>query len=355
MPPKRTSTSATPTMTQDAIRQLVADSFTAALEAQAATMANTKNLNRNTRPRETPIAKRGNYKEFISCQPFYFNGTDGAVGLIRRFERTKSVFYRSNCAKENNVTFATGTLTDNALSWWNAYAQPIGIEQANKTTWTELRRLLTNKYSPRNKFKKMEDKFYNLFVKGNGLKTYIRRFQELAVLYPNMVPNTKKLMEVFIGGLPQSIEGTITASKPQTLEEAINIAQRLMDQIIKCGSMKGISDHKRKFDDRRSSNNNNNNNSNRNNDYRQQQNRRLKTCRSYAATLTENSGYTRNRPLCKKCTLNYIGPCTVRCNACNKVGHLTRNCKIKGPATRSNQQQVLVIYHACGEKGHYAN
>nr|GEW19771.1 reverse transcriptase domain-containing protein [Tanacetum cinerariifolium] len=184
-----------------------------------------------------------------------------------------------------------------------------------------------------------------------------------------MVPNTEKLMEVFIEGLPQSIEGTITASKPQTLEEVINIAQRLMDQIIKRGSMQGTSDHKRKFDDRRSSNNNNNypnnrvnnyqnnhnHNSNRNNDYRQQHNRRPETFRSYAATLTENSGYTRNRPLCKKCTLHHTGPCTVKCNACNKVGHLTRNCKNKGPAIGSNQQLVLVIWHACREKGYYAN
>ncbi|GJR18277.1 hypothetical protein Tco_0966804 [Tanacetum coccineum] len=157
MPPKRTSTSAAPAMTQAAIRQLVANSVAAALEAQAATMANTDNPNRNTGPRETPVAKRGNYKEFISCQPFYFNGTEGAVDLIRWFERTKSVFSHSNCAEENKVTFATGTLTDDALSWWNAYAQPIGIEQANKITWTELKRLLTNKYCPRTEIKKMED------------------------------------------------------------------------------------------------------------------------------------------------------------------------------------------------------
>ncbi|GKA57636.1 putative reverse transcriptase domain-containing protein [Tanacetum coccineum] len=45
-----------------------------------------------------------------------------------------------------------------------------------------------------------------------------------------MVPDSEKMMEVFIGGLPRSIEGNVTASKPQTLEEAINIAQRLMDQ-----------------------------------------------------------------------------------------------------------------------------
>ncbi|GJV18341.1 hypothetical protein Tco_1367361 [Tanacetum coccineum] len=71
----------------------------------------------------------------------------------------------------------------------------------------------------------MEDEFYNLVVKGNDLKTYARRFQELAVLCPNMVPNTEKLMEAFIGGLPRSIEGNVTASKPQTLEEAITITK----------------------------------------------------------------------------------------------------------------------------------
>ncbi|GKC08130.1 reverse transcriptase domain-containing protein, partial [Tanacetum coccineum] len=218
--------------------------FTTALEAQAATMANADNPNRNTGPREPPIAKRGNYKEFINCQPFYFNGTEGAVNLIRWFERTELVFSRSKCAEEDRVTFATGTLTNDALSWWNAYAQPNGIEQANRITWTELKELLTNKYCPRTEVKKMEDEFYNLVVKGNDLKTYIRRFQELAVLCPNMVPNAEKLVEVFINGLPRSIEGNVTASKPQTLEEAINIAHRLMDQIIKHDSVLETNDRK---------------------------------------------------------------------------------------------------------------
>nr|GFB66799.1 reverse transcriptase domain-containing protein [Tanacetum cinerariifolium] len=173
-------------MSQATIRKLVADSVAATLETQIATMAEANNS-----IREIPIAKKGNYKEFISCQPFYFNGTEGVVGLIR----------------------------------W--------IEQANRITWTELKRLLTNKYYPQTEIKKMEDEFYNLSVKGNDLKTYVRRFQELAVLCPNMVPNNEKLMEVFIDGLPRSIEGNVTASKSQTLEEAINIAQGLMDQVTK--------------------------------------------------------------------------------------------------------------------------
>ncbi|GKG05748.1 hypothetical protein Tco_0325834 [Tanacetum coccineum] len=90
----------------------------------------------------------------------------------------------------------------------------------------------------------MEDEFYGLTVNGSDLKTYIRRFQELTFLCPNMVPNSEKLMEAFIGGLPQSIEGNVTASKPQTLEEATNIAHRLIDQIIKHDSVQEANDRK---------------------------------------------------------------------------------------------------------------
>ncbi|GJU32170.1 reverse transcriptase domain-containing protein [Tanacetum coccineum] len=142
MPPKRASTTEASAMTQDAIRKLVADSVTSALEAQAATMASASNPNRNTGPTGTPAVKTGNYKE---------------------------------CAEENKLTFATGTLTDDALSWWNAYAQPMGIEQANQITWTELKRLLTNKYCPRTEIRKMEEELYNLIVKGNNLKPYVIR------------------------------------------------------------------------------------------------------------------------------------------------------------------------------------
>ncbi|GJR24831.1 hypothetical protein Tco_0973358, partial [Tanacetum coccineum] len=56
-------------MTQAAIRKLVADSVTAALEAQAANMANTNNT---TRPREAPVARKCSYKEFMSYQPINF-------------------------------------------------------------------------------------------------------------------------------------------------------------------------------------------------------------------------------------------------------------------------------------------
>ncbi|GJW15500.1 reverse transcriptase domain-containing protein, partial [Tanacetum coccineum] len=285
--------------------------------------------------------------------------------LIRWFERTESVFSHSNYAKENRVTFATGTLTDDALSWWNAYTQSIVIEQANKITWVELERLLTNKYCPRTEVKKMEDEFYNLVVKEDDLKTYIRRFQELVVLCPNMVPNSEKLMEAFIGGLPQSIEGNVTTSKSQTLEEATNIAHRLMDQIIKRNSVQETNYHKRKFDDRRNTTNNSNNNNysnNRNNNYSNNRNNNKypndrnnnnhsnnRNNNNYPDNRNNNSynndhhqqqngrqeifkangnrGYNGPHPLCRKCTLHHTGPCTVRSQNFCKVGHQTRNCR----------------------------
>ncbi|GJV39541.1 hypothetical protein Tco_1417981 [Tanacetum coccineum] len=82
------------------------------LEAKLATMASASNPIGTTVLLETSVVKKGKTnQEFISCQPFYFNGPEGAIGLIRWFERTESVFSRSRCAEENKVTFAIGTLT----------------------------------------------------------------------------------------------------------------------------------------------------------------------------------------------------------------------------------------------------
>ncbi|GJV76763.1 reverse transcriptase domain-containing protein [Tanacetum coccineum] len=136
------------------------------MKSQAATMANADNTNRNIKQSGTPVQKA-----LLAS----------SAGL-------------------------------NELNWSNSFAQPIGIEEAYKITLSEFKRLLIKKYCPRNKVKKIEDEFYNLTVKGNDLKTYIRIFQELAGLCPTMVPNSEKLMEVFIRGLPRSIKGNVTAS-----------------------------------------------------------------------------------------------------------------------------------------------
>nr|GEZ83087.1 reverse transcriptase domain-containing protein [Tanacetum cinerariifolium] len=170
MPSKRTSTSVASAMTQAAIRQQVANSITTALEVQATNMENIDNTNRNPKPRESPVAR--------------------------------NLFSHSNCTEDCKVKFATGTLTKEALSWWNSFAQPIRIEEAYKISWVEFKKLLIKKYCPRTEVQKMEDEFYHLTVKGNDLKTYVWRFQELATLCPTMVSDSEKIMEAFIRGLP---------------------------------------------------------------------------------------------------------------------------------------------------------
>nr|GFB68444.1 reverse transcriptase domain-containing protein [Tanacetum cinerariifolium] len=69
--------------------------------------------------------------------------------LEQFIKEIQALFSRSNCTKDCKVKFSTGTLTEEALSWWNFFAQPIGIEEAYKITWVEFKKLLIKKDCPR--------------------------------------------------------------------------------------------------------------------------------------------------------------------------------------------------------------
>ncbi|GJV74922.1 hypothetical protein Tco_1506506 [Tanacetum coccineum] len=107
------STSEAPVMTHATIKKLVAHSVATVLEAQAVMMESTNNP--NSKPRKTPVARKCTYEKFTRYQPFYFDGTEGVVGLIRWFKWTESIFSLSKCAKKNKVRFAVNTLTKEAL------------------------------------------------------------------------------------------------------------------------------------------------------------------------------------------------------------------------------------------------
>lgn len=120
-----------------------------------------------------------------------------------------------------------------------------------------------------------------------------------------------------------------------------------MDQVTKHNPVPVPYDNKRKLHDGRAlSNTRNTTSSNRTNPYPQP---RQENARAYATTLNERSGYAGNAPLCKKCNLHHTGPCSIKCNTCNKVGHHLRDCKNKGPVTRGNPPPTTVICHTCGE------
>ncbi|GKA77710.1 hypothetical protein Tco_0784247 [Tanacetum coccineum] len=104
-------------------------------------------------------ARGCSYKEFLKCKPRNFNGTEGTVGLTRWFEKMELVFRISKCAENYKVKYATCTLLDGALTWWNACTQSIGIDVAYQTPWKDLKKMMTEEYCPRNELQKMEVEF----------------------------------------------------------------------------------------------------------------------------------------------------------------------------------------------------
>nr|GEZ45580.1 reverse transcriptase domain-containing protein [Tanacetum cinerariifolium] len=119
------------------------------------------------------------YKAFLNWNPQNFDGTEGAVGLTRWFEKMESVFHIYNYAKNCQVKYATCTLLDSALTWWNSHVKTVGIE---------LMKMMAKVYYPRNKIQKLENELWNLTVKDNDVVGYTQCFQELALLCPKKVP-----------------------------------------------------------------------------------------------------------------------------------------------------------------------
>ncbi|GJW25821.1 putative reverse transcriptase domain-containing protein [Tanacetum coccineum] len=124
------------------------------------------------------------------------------------------------------------------------------------------------------------------------------------MLCTKMVPKEEDRVEKFIGGLSDNIHGNVIAAEPTRLQDAFRMANNLMDQKLKGYAMKNA-ENKRKF----------------------------------------NNSQKDNRP------------CTMRCGKCNKVGHLTRDCKatISTTSTQRGQvvnQRVLTCFK-CGRQGHY--
>ncbi|GJR35572.1 hypothetical protein Tco_1211256 [Tanacetum coccineum] len=130
------------------------------------------------------------YTDLLKCQPLNFKGTEGVVGLSQWFERMESVFHISNCTVENQVKFATCTLHSVALTWWNTHVKIVSHDATYES-----------------------DK-----------------------------------IEKYVGGLPDIIHGSVVASKPKTIQDAVEIATELMDKKIHT-FVERQTKSKRKFED----------------------------------------------------------------------------------------------------------
>nr|GEX30635.1 retrotransposable element Tf2 [Tanacetum cinerariifolium] len=126
----------------------------------------------------------------------------------------------ANQTGDDSHTSRTG-----ALTWWNSYVRIVGNDAAYVMTWIELKKKMADKYCPRNEMKKIETVFWNLEVQEESDR-----------------------VERYIGGLPDTIHGSVAASKPKTMQEATEMATGLMDKKIRTYAERQ-SANKRKFED----------------------------------------------------------------------------------------------------------
>nr|GFB43223.1 hypothetical protein [Tanacetum cinerariifolium] len=168
--------------------------------------------------------------------------------------------------------------------------------------------------------------------------TYSQRFQALALMCDRMFLEEIDKVERYVDGLPDTIHDCVMASKPKTMQDAIEFATELMNKKINTW-VECQADNKRKS-----------NETTRNN--HQQPNKRQNTGRAYAAGNGNRRAYKGPRPLCTKCNYHHDCPCAPKCHKCNRFGHLSRDCR-NPPNVNTKANQRGNVCFECGARGHF--
>ncbi|GJU10302.1 putative reverse transcriptase domain-containing protein [Tanacetum coccineum] len=238
---------------------------------------------------------------------------DAAIAIERErwFEKTKSVFRISECAEGKKVRFAAATLEE------------------------EIQRL--------------ENELWNLKVKEYDIVAYTQRFNELALMCPRMVKPERVKVNAYIRGLTDNINGEVTLSKPANLSEAIRMAYKLMEQKSQARNERIMKGKKQKWENHQGGNSSGKGNQKDNLRQSLQNNQKQGNARAMVIAPTDGK-----LPLCGHFFTHHVGPCTIKCHKCGKVGHKSRYCKEKNVATCANAQPIPTCYD-CGEQGHTRN
>ncbi|KAJ9561636.1 LOW QUALITY PROTEIN: hypothetical protein OSB04_006796 [Centaurea solstitialis] len=255
------------------------------------------------------------YKTFRSCNPKEFHGTEGAVGLLAWIESMESVLHISKCLERNKVEYAACLLQGRALTWWNTQVQVRGPDAIGQITWEDFKKMLKEEFCPRSEIQKLEAELWHHEMKGSDITAYTTRFHELAKLVPHLVTQEQNRVDRYVWGLSPVIRGNLTAADPKTLQEAVNLANRLTNNAVRSGafsssSVKGKRKPVRSKPEQRF-----------NKDRRMARNFGIQT-----PALEKGKGPQR---ACDKCHRQHIGRCTI-CSRCNRAGHVAQDCRVGG-------------------------
>ncbi|GJX09492.1 putative reverse transcriptase domain-containing protein [Tanacetum coccineum] len=278
----------------------------AAIVAERARHVNAGNDARGSRPVRgqdtTPVVRECTFAGFMKCNPTVFR-------------------------EGKKVKFNAATLQGPALTWWNSKVAIMGLDTVNQMPWTEMKQLMTAEFCPIEEIQRMEHGLWNMRVKEYNIVAYTQRFNELALMCPRMVEPESVKVDAYIRGFSENIKGEVTSSRPTNLNEAEN---------FQSGNNSGKSNHK---DNSRQSS---------------QNNQKQGNARAMTTALTERKVSSGSLPVCQRCFTRHVGPCTIKCHKCGKVGHKARYCKEKSVAMGANAQPVWTCYD-CGEQGHMRN
>nr|GEZ62436.1 hypothetical protein [Tanacetum cinerariifolium] len=106
-----------------------------------------------------------------------------------------------------------------------------------------------------------------------------------------LADETEKV-DKYISGLPDNIHGNVMSARPKTLDDAIELANDLMDQKLHTYVERQY-ENKRKLDD--------------NNQAQQQILKKQNVVQAYAVGTGEKKPYGRSKPLCPKCNYYHNG------------------------------------------------
>ncbi|GJW04496.1 putative reverse transcriptase domain-containing protein [Tanacetum coccineum] len=301
MPPKA--------MSQAAIERLITQRVNATLATDSAAKntvgGSGGNVGGNGGQGGVPPVRECSFTGYLKCNPTVFHGNEGAVELCRWFEKTESVFSISESAKRNKVKFVVATLQGRALTWWNSQVATLGLEVANGKSWIELKTLMKDEFCQIEEIQRIESGLWNLRVKDYNIIAYTQRFNELILLCPEMVLMEKKKIEAYIRGLYENVKGETTASKLDTMNEAVRMTHTLMEQKL-------------------------------------------------AMTHAQNKGVDQGGLAlnCNHCGVCHFGRCPPKCDKCGKIGHKAKDYRGKAVATSENTQPIKACYE-CRDRVNY--
>nr|GEY99334.1 hypothetical protein [Tanacetum cinerariifolium] len=190
---------------------------------------------------------------------------------------------------------------------------------------------------------------YMPLVKEYNIVAYTQRFNELALMCPRMVDPERVKVGAYIQGLIDNIKGEVTSSRPANLNEAVRMAQKLMDQKSQARDERISEGKKRKWESFQSRNSSGKGNQTDNLRQTLQNNQKLGNVRAMVTDPTDGK-----LPLCEQCFTRHVGQCTIKCHKCGKVGHKIRYYKGNNVATGVNALPIPTRYDY-GEQGHIRN